>query len=75
MARVSLCVVQLFLYCTWLYVRTLADILWQDRRIRFAVWLLAVAAVVWRFLRGRVTYEDVVNEILIDLVLSVPFLR
>jgi hypothetical protein len=66
---------RLFLCMVWIYVRTLAEIAWQNRRFRFVIWLLAVGVAIWRAALGCLSLDDVINDIVIGIIIAVPFLR
>jgi hypothetical protein len=68
-------VIGLLLDLAWLYIRVAIETVWQDRRVRFLFWLLAVGIAIWRAALGHLSLDDVINDIVIGIIISVPFLR
>ena len=58
-----------------LYLRVAAETIWEDRRIRFWVWVLAVEFIVWRVSEGDLRLVNIVEDIAIGLAISLPFTR
>ena len=68
---------RLVLYLAWLHVQGIAKAIWQDRhrRFLFIAWLVALAFVNWRILSGHLSLNDVIIDILVGFIVSLPFLR
>jgi hypothetical protein len=60
---------------TWLQIRIVAITIWEDKRVRFLTWLLALGLTVWQAISGRLGFNDIVNEILLGFIFSMPFRR
>lgn len=67
-------VIRLLLDLAWLYARVVAETLWEDDKFRLLVWLLAVAIAIWRMASGHLTADDLINEVVLGIVFSLPFL-
>jgi hypothetical protein len=68
-------VVRLVLDLAWLYVRVAVSTIWRDRWFRFWIWLLAVGIALCRMASGQMSLDDILNEILLGIIISMPFLR
>ena len=67
--------IRLLLDLAGLYVRVAATTIWRDKRFRFLVWLLAVEIAVWRAALGHLSLDDVINDVVVGIIVSLPFLR
>lgn len=56
-----------------LLVLSLTEASWQDRRFRWFIWWLAVVIVRRRMATGQLSLDDIINDILIEIVISPPF--
>ena len=67
--------IRLGLELGWLYVQVAAEAAWEDRRVRFLVWFVATEIALGQMALGRLTPSDVLNDIVVGIAISFPFLR
>jgi hypothetical protein len=58
-----------------LFALSLTEIGQRDRLLRWIIWLLAVVIVRWRIAKRQITFNDLINELLIGIATGPPFLR
>jgi hypothetical protein len=63
--------VRLVISLAWLYLQVVATTIWEDERARLLVLLsLTVAIAIWRAALGRLSLDDIVNELLLGAISS-----
>mgnify|MGYP000459837509 CR=1 FL=1 len=65
----------LFLNLAWLYVRVVAETIWECKWVQRSVWAVAFGFLVRCLISGRLSIEEVVINIAIEIVLRVHLLR
>lgn len=59
----------------WLYICIVALTLWEKKWARFLVWLLCLGLTIRQMASGRLSLNDIINEIVLGILCSMPFLR